>query len=206
MKIQVLIMNKVKIILTLALFSIGVILVANQYVPVKPEVKKVSAVKKRIKINPKARSKKITLQTKKTDSYFLYFPSGHKLKAEVREGKFEPKKSISELIKGPVEKSNASYLPKNTKMISMSINKDIATINFSKEILNAPNAGAEAESLTLYSITNTLTQTGVIKKVIIQVEGRVEGEIGQYIIEDFWGHVGLYDQPFRENKSINRKE
>ncbi len=132
----------------------------------------------------------------------LYFPSNERLKIEEIADKFQPEVALNLLLGGPKKPGNVSYIPKGTSLLSFKIEKGNAVINFSRQILDPGNIGAKDEELTLYSFANTLTQFPKIKGVIIQVEGKTEGELDGRFVEDFWGHIGLYDQPFQRNENL----
>lgn len=134
----------------------------------------------------------------------IYFPSGSFLKAETYKGRLGAKEALVKLIRGPKEKGSENFIPPKTRLLSLKIVNNRAYVNFSKEILRPQNASGEAEELTIYSIVNTLTEHLNIKEVFIQVEGRRDGEVEGYLIEDFWGHIGLYDQPFKRNENLIR--
>ncbi|MEG3070925.1 MAG: GerMN domain-containing protein [Candidatus Syntrophopropionicum ammoniitolerans] len=85
-------------------------------------------------------------------------------------------------------------LPAATKVNSIDIEDGLATVDFSQEVLHA-NVGASGEALGIQSIVNTLTEFPEIKKVSFTVEGEVETAM------DWWGHVGLYQQPFSRDLS-----
>jgi germination protein M len=83
------------------------------------------------------------------------------------------------------------------------VDNSVATVDFSKEVLKA-NVGSEGEALGIAQIVNTLTEFPSIKKVRLTVEGRDKGAISGRNIEDWRGHIGLYDQPFSRNESVKR--
>lgn len=88
-----------------------------------------------------------------------------------------------------------SILPSGTKVLGIEIENGLATINFSKEVLNN-NIGSSGEVLGIQSIVNTMTEFPNIEKVSFEVEGKSNGRA-----RDWWGHVGLYDQPFTRDLS-----
>ncbi len=51
---------------------------------------------------------------------------------------------------------------------------------------------------------NTLTNFEEIKKVKITVEGKDSGQIDGLYIEDFWGHVGIYETFSRDEEAIGK--
>ncbi len=92
-------------------------------------------------------------------------------------------------------KDKKSILPPDTKILGINIENGLATVNFSEEVLNA-NVGSSGEALGIQSIVNTLTNLPNIEKVVFQVNGRTDGRA-----QDWWGHVGLYKQPFTKDYS-----
>ncbi len=150
----------------------------------------------------KSDSKK-TSGDKKEDTITLYYQNGDYLRAETRTGiKPTPENAIKELLKGPTDSGNEYFIPKTTKLLSFKIVDGTATVNFSKEIFDRTRGGATEEELTIYSIANTLTEFSSVKEVVIQIEGTSDGEVDGRPVQDFWGHVGFYDQPFKRDKAL----
>ncbi|MBC7334318.1 MAG: GerMN domain-containing protein, partial [Actinobacteria bacterium] len=114
------------------------------------------------------------------------------------------KKILEELIKGPERSELYPTLPSSTRVISVEVEDGLATVNLSKEILTdttqIPHSSI-TEVLAISSIVNTLTEFDEIKRVKIIVEGKDKGEIDGIPIEDFWGHVGIYEE-FERNEKI----
>jgi len=50
------------------------------------------------------------------------------------------------------------------------------------------SAGGEAMSIN--AIGNTLTEFSEIQRVKLSIEGKTQGEIDGYSIEEYWGHFG----------------
>lgn len=98
--------------------------------------------------------------------------------------------ALNELISGtPTTEDAYRVLPADTKILGIKIEDGLATVDFSKEVLYA-NVGAAGEGLGIDSIVNTLTEFPTIEQVAFTVEGSAENGM------EWWGHVGLYDQPF----------
>jgi len=117
------------------------------------------------------------------------------------------KSIIEELIKGPVNKELYPTVPSDTKVNSVTIKDTIATVDFSKEIITSAEQiphSSTTEILAIYSIVNTLTNFEEIKKVKITVEGKDSGQIDGLYIEDFWGHVGIYETFSRDEETIGK--
>jgi hypothetical protein len=105
------------------------------------------------------------------------------------------KAALNELIKGnPVTPDAARVLPADTKILGIKVEQGLATVDFSPEVLKA-NVGSSGEALGITSIVNTLTEFPTIQEVSFTVDGQVEKGI------DWWGHVGLYQQPFKRDLS-----
>lgn len=101
--------------------------------------------------------------------------------------------ALNELISGtPITSGAFKVLPADTKILDIKIENSLATVDFSKEVLEA-NVGASGEGLGIASIVNTLTEFPTVQKVQFTVNGKAENGM------DWWGHVGLYEQPFERN-------
>jgi len=109
--------------------------------------------------------------------------------------------SLEELIKGVQKSGLTSAIPPKTKVLSIKVSNGLATVDFSKEVLVA-NMGSEAEALGIAQIVNTLTEYPSISKVKFLVEGKEQGMVNGREVMDWWGHVGLYEQPFSRNTAL----
>ena len=115
-----------------------------------------------------------------------------------------PLVAVQELIKGPEVSDLARTLPETTKVLSVDVDRGIATVDFSKEIItDSGNIGPSSttELLAIFSIVNTLTEFPQIKEVKITVEGKSSGQLEGREIADFWGHVGI-NQSFVRNYAL----
>jgi len=106
-------------------------------------------------------------------------------------------KEVAEAAMQQLIKDKKSILPPDTKVLDINIEKGLATVNFSEEVLNNTNVGSDGEQLGIQSIVNTLTGLPNIEKVAFQVDGHADGRA-----QDWWGHVGLYEQPFTKDYSM----
>lgn len=103
--------------------------------------------------------------------------------------------ALNELIKGePLTPDAFRVLPEDTRILGINIDNGLATVDFSSEVLRA-NVGSSGEGLGIASIVNTLTEFPTIQEVSFMVDGQVENAM------DWWGHVGLYEQPFQRDLS-----
>ncbi|MCG0278405.1 MAG: GerMN domain-containing protein [Thermanaeromonas sp.] len=142
-------------------------------------------------------------ETQETTKVILYFsdPTGQKLVAEERAiPKVEgiARAAMEELIKGPAPGSQLlPTIPKGTVLKDINIRPDgLARVDFSKELITNHSGGSLGESLTVYSIVNTLTQFPTVKQVQILVEGKV--------VDTIAGHVDVSSAMTR-NEAIIKK-
>lgn len=106
------------------------------------------------------------------------------------------KAAAQELIQGqPLTKGAEKIFPPGTKILGLTVENGLATVNFSREVLSA-SVGSEGEALGIQSMVNTLTEFPEIRAVSFQVEGKLDNRT-----KDWWGHVGLYNQPFHRDLS-----
>ena len=113
---------------------------------------------------------------------------GQKLLVEEREiSKVEgiARATINELIKGPSMDSDLlPTIPVGTVLRDINVKSDgLIIVDFSKELITNHIGGSTAETLTVYSIVNTLTQFPTVDRVQFLVEG-------QYV-ETLTGHMDL---------------
>jgi germination protein M len=106
----------------------------------------------------------------------LYFSNGTKLVPEYREislGKEYPTAYyfIHELLKGPQSSALSSAIPAGTTLLSLTVNGGICTVNLSQEFVSSRPGTAQAATLAVYSIVNTLTSIPGINKVQLLING-----------------------------------
>ena len=150
----------------------------------------------------------LTSCTRKVSLYFaVSTDTDFYLTEEIREipvSKELYKSVLEELIKGPENEQLSPTIPSNVKVNSVKISDSTATVDFSKEIITnfeeIPHSST-TEVLAIFSIVNTLTEFEEIKKVKITIEGKDSGQVDGLYIEDFWGHVGIYEE-FTRNEDI----
>jgi len=104
--------------------------------------------------------------------------------------------AVEELVQGNPQTEGAfRILPPETQVREIRVAENLATVNFSEEVLNA-NTGSAGEALGIQSIVNTLTEFEEIDRVAFEVEGTLDERA-----KDWWGHVGLEQQPFARDLS-----
>ncbi|AET67175.1 N-acetylmuramoyl-L-alanine amidase [Desulfosporosinus orientis DSM 765] len=91
---------------------------------------------------------------------------------------------MSELIQGPLSSKLNPTIAPTTKILSITTQNGVATIDFSKDIRDDFLGGALGEELTLRSIVWSMTQIPGISKVRILVNGEFGDSIGGHIFLD----------------------
>jgi len=96
----------------------------------------------------------------------------------------EAERALAELVKGS-EKGLLSPLPPQTKVRQVFIAKDgLATVDFSRDIVDKFSYGSSSELAAVYAVVDTLVfNFKTVKKVVILVEGSERDTLG--------GHVDL---------------
>lgn len=108
--------------------------------------------------------------------------------------------AVEQLIEvHPATPGATRVLPLNTRVLGVEIKNGVAMVDFSREVLQT-NVGSEGEAMGIWSIVNTLTEFPDVDNVAISVEGKVDDRT-----MDWWGHIGLYDQPFKRDVSMIRE-
>jgi germination protein M len=130
----------------------------------------------------------------------IYFAGkqAEKLIAEKRELNYEnktlPELAIEELIKGPKSPESYKTIPEGTVLLSLKVEGDLATIDFSKEFRDNHWGGSAGEIMTIYSVVNTLAELEGIDRVKFILEGKE--------IESLKGHLDL-TKPISPDNSLN---
>lgn len=115
--------------------------------------------------------------TKGTATVTLYFSDDQAMYLVPEERKVTVDTVVGEavvkgLIAGPEGDTLGATIPQGTKLLSYTEQDGIATVNFSKEIQTNHSGGSTGESMTIYSIVNSLTKLDGIHKVQLLVEGQ----------------------------------
>lgn len=76
------------------------------------------------------------------------------------------------LIEGPKDEKLEGTIPEGTSINKVELKNKILYIDFSKEFVSNHIGGVEAESNTIYSIVNTLTQLNEIDSIKILINGQ----------------------------------
>lgn len=103
---------------------------------------------------------------------------------------------IQELIKGPKDKGLIKTIPSETKLLSVETNEGVCVVSFSQEFQTKHPGGSTGESMTIYSIVDSLTELPNIRKVQFLIEGQK--------VESFKGHL-VFNEPFKRDSSLIQK-
>ncbi|MBM7556915.1 GerMN domain-containing protein [Halanaerobacter jeridensis] len=104
---------------------------------------------------------------------------------------------IQELIKGPSSDDLVATIPPQAKLLGVEVKNKTALVDFSKELKTSHWGGTAGETMTVYSVVNTLAQFNEIDKVKILIEGEE--------IETLAGHMEL-SKPLPFNSKIIKSE
>ncbi|HOJ22992.1 MAG TPA: GerMN domain-containing protein [Armatimonadota bacterium] len=109
-----------------------------------------------------------------------------------------PEQAVLEaLAAGPTSEERqaglVATLPNGTRVLGVQREDGVITANFSRELQENFNGGAEWEEVVLYSIVNTLVEAGNAGSVRIRIEGEPVESIG--------GHLAA-DEPLQRNDDI----
>jgi len=91
---------------------------------------------------------------------------------------------LCELIQGPQTVTSIRTIAPKTKILSLTIQNGIATIDFSKDIRDDFPGGALLEDITIKSIVWSMTQIPGINAVSILINGEYGDSIGGHILLD----------------------
>lgn len=79
---------------------------------------------------------------------------------------------IRELIKGPRRSDLHKTIPVTTKILWVKTEKDLAVVNLSEDFIRDHWGGSAGETMTIFSIVNSLTELPHITKVKFLIEGK----------------------------------
>lgn len=117
----------------------------------------------------------------------VYFPDANAekliaVKRQIPDNDNKYVNAINELITGPANDSEGfAIMPKGTKVLSVNVNDNIATVDFSKEFQNNFTGGSTGEIMLVGSIVDTLTDFKEIKSVRFTLEGQPLDILGGHL-------------------------
>lgn len=133
----------------------------------------------------------------------LYFSNQDtsELVEEEREVEVNPNQHLAkyimeQLIVGPRDSNHLATVPPETKIKDIKVKDGVCYVDLSEEFITKHTGGSFSESITIYSIVNSLTEIPEIKKVQFLIEGQKR--------QEFTGHVD-FSKPF-ERESLKVEE
>lgn len=100
--------------------------------------------------------------------------------------------ALEELVRGPVSPQLTGLIPRETRVLGVTVRDFIAYPDFSRDITRLA-VGSRGEVLVLAAIANTLIKFPGVEKVRILVEGRP--------VDSLAGHVDL-SEPIGRNETV----
>jgi Spore germination protein len=94
---------------------------------------------------------------------------------------------LEQLIIGPKEEGHIATVPPETKICNVQTADGICYVDLSQDFVTKHGGGSTGETLTVYSIVNSLAELGSIEKVQFLIEGEKQDE--------FKGHLE-FGKPF----------
>ena len=83
--------------------------------------------------------------------------------------------AAKELVAGTKEPGLTGIFPKGVKVLSVKVEGNLATVDFSKELTHKFIGGSTGEQMLVSALVNTMTEFPEIERVLITVEGeRIE--------------------------------
>ncbi len=116
---------------------------------------------------------------------------------EVNEKQSVEMRIVEELIKGPQNERFFSGIPEATKINDIKTENGICYVDLSKEFVSQHTGGSSGESLTIYSIVNSLTELDYVKQVQFLIDGVKETSLA--------GHMD-FSKTFERNESYINEE
>lgn len=102
---------------------------------------------------------------------------------------------VRELVGGPADEELMETIPEGVEVLGVALNDGVAVVDFSREIETNHWGGSLGESITVYSIVNTLCQFEEVEAVEIIIEGES--------VETLAGHLDL-SRPLEPNPNLVR--
>ena len=76
------------------------------------------------------------------------------------------------LMEAPKNEKLQSVIPEGTRILKTELKGDMVYVDLSKEFIDNHTGGLEAETTTIYSIVNTLTELNEVNSVKILINGK----------------------------------
>lgn len=102
---------------------------------------------------------------------------------------------IEELVTGPTQESRFKTMPEGSRLLTAEIEEGLVVLDFNREFEENSPGGSAGETMTIFSIVNTLTEFSFAEKVRFKVEGEP--------IETLAGHLDLTEPVARDDSLID---
>ncbi len=108
----------------------------------------------------------------------VYFPNSDATKLVAVDktvkvaGTTKYKAAMDALMEGTDDSKLTTVIPKQAKLLGVTVSGDTAKVDFDKGLIKHFNGGSTGEEFLVGSIVNTLTEFPEIKKVQITIDGR----------------------------------
>lgn len=137
------------------------------------------------------------VETKKFITLYFADKNSEYLNHEVRKISISPKETLEmrimkELIKGPESDKMVKTVPPETKIMSVETKEGVCFVNLSQDFVTKHPGGTAGETMTVYSIVNSLTELDYIDKVQFLIEGQK--------MEVFINMI--FNEPFERDESL----
>jgi len=118
---------------------------------------------------------------------------GEQREISIKEGHDSLYKNVFlELMKGPEAEGLQNTIPNGTELLSINVDKGLCTVDLSSEFVDNSPGGTASETMTLWSVVNTLTELEGIDKVQFLIEGEKR---------EVYTHA-VFDKPFTRDESL----
>ncbi len=143
-----------------------------------------------------------SLDPEKTDRQLvvLYFTNAGQNKLMPEERSIEIKQSrtteyqiVEQLIQGPLDSSLVPTVSSDVKIRDIKTEGDICYVNLSSEFMTKNNVTPAEETMTIYSIVNSLTELDTVTKVQFLIEGEK--------LTEYKGHLD-FSKTFERDTSL----
>ncbi|MDD3654414.1 MAG: GerMN domain-containing protein [Desulfotomaculaceae bacterium] len=175
-----------RLLLTLAVIGFAVLLLATGCVNMGTQPEPQEAETPPVSPHPDETKTALTLYFSDREAQFLT-PEEREV---VRKGISVEEALVKELIAGPADNAHGRTIPQETRLISISVASGVAYVNFSKELQTKHWGGSAGETMTVYSVVNSLAGLPGINEVQFLIDGSK--------VETLAGHIEL-TSPLRPN-------
>src|SRR5690606_13491908 len=111
----------------------------------------------------------------------------------LRVGLADAKGRLEALVEGPKNAGLFPTLPSPLRIRSVTVEGDLAVVDFDGELVRRHPGGSAGEMLTVFSVVNTLTEIPGVRRVAWRIDGRA--------VETLVGHLDL-SRPVERDPSL----